>query len=242
TGWSQGVRPFLGLLLDRYEEETTELLERWLQPGMTVVDVGAHVGYYTLLAARRVGPTGKVYAFEPEPRNYEALRKNIELNGYGEHVVAVPKAVSSKTGKSWLFLGGDGPGTHTLVRGEERREETRIPVEVTTLDDFFRERNWPRVDWIKMDIEGGEPAALEGMRETLRRSPDLKLVVEFSPGDLRAAGVPPGQFLHRLRGWGFTLDVIRREGLVSVERLNLEELLVKLGSEGYVNLLCEYRR
>jgi predicted methyltransferase len=64
---------------DRYEPAITRLFQETLQPGMVVIDIGAHVGYYTLLAAKLVGPTGKIYAFEPEPGNNEALNKNIEL-------------------------------------------------------------------------------------------------------------------------------------------------------------------
>src|ERR1035441_6724268 len=80
------------VLHDQYEPETKALLGSLIRPGMTVFDIGAHVGHYTLLAARIVGPTGRVYAFEPEPENFALLKRNVELNGY-KNVTCVPKEI-----------------------------------------------------------------------------------------------------------------------------------------------------
>lgn len=238
TGWENGVRPFVDLLVGHYEEETTELVERLLEPGMTVVDAGAHVGYYTLLAARCVGPTGRVYAFEPEPENYAVLKKNLELNGY-RNVWPLPKALSDTTGPATLFVSGRGTGTHSLFPHSGNEPPVRLPVEATTLDDFLRARDLTQVDLIKLDIEGGEPAALRGMQETLARSPHVRLIVELSPGDLATSGCSPQAFIEQLRRFGLRIFVLRKKGPQRIESVDLERLLTELAGDRYVNLLCE---
>ena len=112
---SPGQFPPADMALDRYEPETTGLLQRVIEPGMVVVDVGAHVGYYALLAAKRVGPQGKVYAFEPDPTNYALLLKNIELNGY-RNILTTGEAVSDRVGTATLYLAGLDTGRHSLFR------------------------------------------------------------------------------------------------------------------------------
>ena len=93
-----------GLLVrGAWEPFETELFEQALAPGMVVFCLGAHIGYYALLAARRVGPRGRVYAFEPSPENFRLLVKNVEANGY-RNVIPVPKAVSNVTGRATLYL------------------------------------------------------------------------------------------------------------------------------------------
>jgi predicted methyltransferase len=82
---------------DQYEPETSALMKRIIREGMTVFDLGAHVGYYTLLAAEQVGVTGHVFAFEPDPENYAVLIKNVELNGY-KNVTFINMAISDMSG------------------------------------------------------------------------------------------------------------------------------------------------
>lgn len=99
------------LLLDHvWEKYKTELFKKIITQGMTVVDIGASIGYYTLIAAKLVGKTGVVYAFEPEPCNYELLIKNIELNGF-TNIVPIKKAVSNRHGKAKLYFEKDWRGS-----------------------------------------------------------------------------------------------------------------------------------
>ena len=104
-----------------------------LKEGMIVVDIGSHVGYYTLLAARAVGDKGKVFCFEPDPSNYALLLKNIEKNNYN-NVVPVQKAVTDTTGSIKLFIAKD-PSGHSI--GSDNPHQKAILVDSTTLDDFF---------------------------------------------------------------------------------------------------------
>jgi FkbM family methyltransferase len=224
--------PGLELAYGVYEPGTTKLFELMLRPGMTVVDVGAHVGYYTLLAARLVGDQGRVYAFEPHPDTFKVLCQNVKINRLS-NVVAIPKAVDDTIGRKRLFLAHGSSGLHSLyARGLV--SPYSIWVDTTTLDAFFAEEGWPPIDLIKMDIEGGEPAALRGMAQLLTRCPTLKLIVEYSPERLKAAGVQPEAFLRQLNTLGFRLFVVMDDGgLVPADHG------VAVQGREYVNLFCE---
>jgi FkbM family methyltransferase len=194
-----------------WEPGVTTLLEEFLEPGMVVIDAGAHVGYFTLIAARKVGPIGKVYAFEPAPQNYDLLVRNVALNGY-QNVVPVQKAISKGQGTARFFLRSDTVG-HSLHSEAVGKGQRTITVEVTTLDYFLEKEGWPLVHLVKMDIEGAEPTALEGMAELLKRNRALRLVLEYVPHILERAGEDPIQFLERLRRSGFTIRIITKGGL-----------------------------
>jgi len=177
-----------------WEELTTEMFKKVVKEGDVIVDLGANLGYYTLLAARLVGPRGKVYAFEPEPINYGLLLKNIELNGY-DNVVAMQKAVSNVTGKARLFLDDKDTGAHTIYQPDNTREF--IEVESVTLDEFFRDKKHP-VNVIKMDIEGAEMAAFSGMDRLIRGNENLKIFVEFYLPGIARSGGSAQEFIRRL--------------------------------------------
>jgi len=177
-----------------WEELTTEMFKETVKEGDTVVDLGANVGYYTLLAARLVGQKGKVYAFEPEPLNYGLLLKNIEINGY-DNVVPLQKAVSNTTGMVGLFLDSKDTGAHSIYQPEDKREV--VEVESVTLDEFFKDKGY-RIDVIKMDVEGAEMAALLGMERLIGKNENLKIFVEFYPPGIRRSGGSPEEFVRRL--------------------------------------------
>jgi len=167
-----------------YERELTGLLRATLVDGMTFVDLGANVGYYTLFASGIAGNSGNVYAFEPDPTNYAYLQRSIQANGC-RNVVAVRKAISNKSG-TMNFVPDPNRAEGFLIEGSG--DGRSIPVQTLTLDDFFRDQGWPSVQLIKMDIEGSEQQALMGMTELRRRNPALQLIMEFNPGALRRSG------------------------------------------------------
>ncbi len=239
VGEKGSFRSTLELVLDRYEPETTRLFHRLLQPGMTVVDIGAHGGYFSLIGASRVGAAGKVYAFEPYPASFEELQRNIDLNGY-KNIQAVRKAVSDRTGVHKLLVNPKGSDRHSLYAGESSWERNSPEVETTRLDDFLEGCKWPRVDLIKMDIEGAEPAALAGMKQTLEKCGVRFLITELSPGPLKAAGFDPRGFLQELTNLGFSLYAV--EGEKEPKALSpggFAGFMQALQDRGGTNLLCE---
>ena len=210
------------LTVGSWERGTTRLFEDIIQKGMVVLDVGANIGYFTLIAAKLVGEEGKVFAFEPEPYNFDLLVKNIKLNGY-HHVIPTQKAISDKNGRATLFLDKTQWGQHSLSRGNVTNfSGNSVEVEVQTLDDFLKDFGH-RVDFAKIDVQGAESAVIQGMRQIIENNKNLKLVVQFSPEELRGFGSSPEEFLNRLTGYGFKLYQIgeSKEQMVPVDIASL---------------------
>lgn len=174
-----------------YEEELTNLFKDIVKEGMTIVDIGALLGYYTLLAFAKVGDSGKVYAFEPESKSYSYLLRNIEINSCN-NVLAVNKAVSDKSGSCFFISSSSlskGPIGGIMV--EDSSVPGTIEVQTTSLDDFFEEQDWPSVDLIKMDIDGAEKFALKGMKQLCSRNPQMQLIMEFDPESIKRTNNTP---------------------------------------------------
>lgn len=150
----------LRILNGTYEPEQTRLFEQLLRPGGVVLDVGANVGYYTLLASVLVGDGGSVHAFEPEPRNAEFLRRHLRINGR-RNVTVQQAAVSDHAGTA-RFDFGTGSGTGHLV------DAGALEVRTLRLDDYCAEHALAPAA-VKIDVEGAEMSVLHGARETLAR-------------------------------------------------------------------------
>ena len=186
------------------EPVVTRLFEEEIRRGQTVLDIGANIGYFTLLLARGVGPGGRVYAFEPDTTNFELLRRNVALNGYA-NVVPVPRAVWHETTTLRLYLSEDNAGDHRVFdSGEERRA---ISIEAVSIDDYFGPSP-PEVHAIKMDIQGAEQHALDGMSRLLAKNRQLLFVTEFWPAALQRAGTSPRAFLEKLAALGFVPSLV----------------------------------
>ncbi len=209
-----------------HEPYETEFFLNWLRPGMTVVDIGAHVGWYALQAARRVGPSGRVVAFEPEPKNRELLRRNIAVNAVA-NIEVVPLAVADRQGWMPLALDPSNAGAHWLRAGAEDGAAS-VAVELTTLDAWCA--GWVQPpDALKIDVEGAELLIWQGMRQMLAQSPRIRIMAEFYPDALRRAGTDPSALFEAFRADGFTVQRLHGES----QRLlptDYEELLAVCAS------------
>ncbi len=212
------------LMYGVWEKFQTKLFKESIHRGMVIVDMGAHIGCYTLLAANLTGEEGKVFAFEPEPSNYALLVKNIEANGYS-HVIPVEKAVTDRTGTVRLLLDNIS----------DKRKQEAILVDSISLDEFLPEGC--AVDVIKMDIEGGEMAALLGMSKVIDRSPNMVIFTEFHPGLLERAGFSPVTYFNELKRYGFTTYVIDEQRQQLEVAPHIGYLMRKLKG-GVTNLFC----
>lgn len=170
-----------------YEQEVVSVFTGIIKEGMTVVDLGANVGYYTLLSSALVGSAGRVYAFEADPQNYAYQMRNIQSNGC-RNVTAVGKGVAQSSGSMPFFR--DPYGAEGFLT-KDGGNAGSISVETISLDDFFAAERWPTVDLVKMDIEGGEMSALLGMRELSRRNPRMRVITEFNVGSIHRAQATP---------------------------------------------------
>ncbi len=141
-----------------YEVPETDLVKKEIRNGMTVVDIGANIGYYTLLFSGLVGKSGRVFAFEPDPANFYLLQKNANENKRF-NVVLENKAVSQANGFAKLYIGENRTDDRIFDPGEKRKI---IDIATIALDDYFKSlKLFP--DFIKMDIQGAEIYALRGM-------------------------------------------------------------------------------
>lgn len=233
-----GGYPPMDMVAGKYEPQTTRLFSQLARPGMSVVDVGAHVGYYSLLAAKKVGPTGHVFAFEPEPMNYDLLVKNAKLNGY-QNIVAVQKAASRREGTAKLYLTALDNGRHSVYDHNLPQAGSRV-VETTTVDALLEEHGWPAVSLVKIDVEGAELDVMAGMERVLRESKDLKLIMEFNPSLLRNAGVDLVKFLEIPARWQFEVYCIdEKAGVSPLKATDMPAMVDRLlAAESSVNLFC----
>lgn len=235
----EGSYPSPDMVVDRYERATTDLFKQLLRPGMVFVDVGANIGYFSLLAAKLVGTEGKVYAFEPEPGNHGLLRKNIELNSYS-NIQAIRKAVSNKSETTQLFLSALDSGSHSLYSEAARGVNESVQVTTTTLDSFLAAEAWPGIDLVKIDVEGAELGVLEGMESLIERSPALKLIVEYCPFLIQSTGEKPSDLLEKLASMQFNVQIIDDiKGVMPFDATDLTSITTKLlKQETYINIVC----
>lgn len=171
---------------DTYEPETTQFFINVLRPGDFVLDVGANHGYFTVLAAHRVGPTGRVAAFEANPAAAAILRRHIEANHLSERVEITQKAVSGTSGETLQFFVGQDdddvysslcPSSFAVEQGWLSSERS-ITVTTTSLDDWLAQQQRPKVRLLKIDVEGVEEQVQSGLTETLKTNPPDYIVCE----------------------------------------------------------------
>jgi len=179
-----------------YELDTARAIKRALRPGDTFVDGGANIGYFTLMAAKAVGPSGRVHAFEPQPDNRRRLAEHVAMNGLGHVVTIHPVALSDRHGEVELHTfenpaANHGQSTFFVTPDVATR---KVTVESVRLDDYLPSVV-PRL--IKLDIEGAEPLAISGMKETLRaHRPEV--IVELNATTLARGGFATREPLDRL--------------------------------------------
>jgi FkbM family methyltransferase len=221
-----------------WEAFETELVKHEIQKGEVVVDLGANIGYYTVLFSRLVGSAGRVLAYEPDPTNFSILTANLALNRC-DNVSAFNVAVSDVNGSVGLYRSDDNMGDHRIYDSGDGRAAIR--VDSVRLDDHLQDHGG-RIDFLKMDIQGAEGAALGGMPNVLARNPALRVISEFWPAGLRRAGTEPRAFLDLVCSLGFALyrvvDWESRLEATTQGRLLERYDVVGREPEPYTNLLC----
>jgi FkbM family methyltransferase len=175
-----------------------------VRPGAIVIDAGANAGGYAVLFGQWVGPTGRVYAFEPDARAFAALVDHVALNNLSDRVFPVAAAVSDTTGTARLRLASASGLSHVVP--EHDHDPNDVTVETMTLDDFCASAS-VRPSLIKVDVEGAELMVLRGARETMRASAhSLQLFVEMHPSTWSAFGYSADDLVHECGRAGFSLE------------------------------------
>lgn len=166
------------VMLDGYWEIwLTQFLAQRLKPGMTVIDVGANFGYYTLLMGEAVGAAGHVLAVEPNPEAAALLQQTVNLAGHASRTRLMPQALGASAGSAWLYAPDGEPKNAGLVGQPDLPGGTTVEVPTVPLDDLAL--GYPRVDLVKIDAEGGEQGIVAGMQQLIARDRPL-IVLEFN--------------------------------------------------------------
>ncbi|GJM41616.1 MAG: hypothetical protein DHS20C20_18980 [Ardenticatenaceae bacterium] len=251
----------LELLTNRHEIETISQFDQFAAPGMTMLDIGAHVGYYSHRYAKILGENGRIFAFEPHPRTFATLQNNMKKMPW---VTAVQLALAEQEGTAelhdYLMMSASGSLHYDESMAALQKAQTQqtdiaprigqtftaqtFTVRTTPVDDFLATQNIEKVDLVKMDIEGAEIGALRGMKRTIANSPNLVLVMEYNPQALKAFGHEPIAALNEVQSFGFEkIEAIELDGRLTnlshqPEHLqNLTEQLMQ--NMGVINLLLQ---
>ena len=222
-----------------YEELESKIMEEKIEMGNIVVDVGANIGLHTLNMARIVGKTGQVFAFEPDPSNFEILKKNAKINNY-KNIILEQKAVGDKHGKTTLYQ-SDNPINHRIFPQSER-VNSQVQVELTNLDNYFDSDMIDKINFIKIDVEGMEFGVLKGMKNILKNNKNIKILFEFVPKDTIEAGFIPIELLNYLTSNGFKLYCMDEKTKKLLYVSSNEEILRLCSTTNNTisrNLLCE---
>ena len=214
-----GIAPHLAL--DGYWESwITLVLARTVRPGWHCLDVGANHGYYTLVMADAAGPEGRVAPVEPTPRLADLLRQTLDVNGF-PRVEVVQKAASDIEGKRLQLVVPARRSLNARLAEVAGPTDEVVPVESVTIDALTSD--WPRVDLIKIDVEGAEEDVWRGMHRTISSNPELVVILELNV----ARYEEPRSFLRELERAGFALryiDVDAEVKGVTVDRLLTEQV------------------
>jgi FkbM family methyltransferase len=223
----------LDMFLENYEKNTVLYFKKNIKSGMIIVDIGAHIGYYTLLFSKLVGPNGKVYAFEPDPDNFDILQKNTSDL---KNVEIFKIALSDIEGKISFYKIYESTGCHSIVLPEAKAE--KIIVDSITLDSFLDYKKISDLDFIKIDIEGGEPFALKGMKKTIANSSKIKIISEFNPEAIHQSNKDPIEFLNDIRKNNLETYTIGAKGDIKIFE-DIKQISFYKAKEKYTNILCK---
>ncbi len=190
------------------ERNVHDLLSSAFSPGGTFLDVGANWGFYALLAAKRLGREGRSIAFEPDPGNIETIRKNLSLNP-GIEIAIEAVAVSDGKGEATFHV-GDNDAQGSILEGPYCSGNETLTVPTISLDEYIDEKGIDRVDVMKMDIEGGEVLALEGMAKGLRAGRYGLIVLEWHGPFITDMGERPHRAIELLTSAGYSMQSIPR--------------------------------
>lgn len=223
-----------------WESYETQLTLQHLKPGDVYVDVGANIGYYTLIAAQRVGTQGKVFAYEPDADNFALLKSNVELNALHQ-VQLFPYALYDKNAEGKLFLSDDNFGDHRIYAADEARNSREISL-VHGGEHVARLTN--KIDFLKIDTQGAEFFVVNGLKQLIMNNRDhLCMMLEFCPYGIRHSGADGHALVQLLADTGMQLQIIdhQQECLIPAGAHHLSEWVTAMAkepdNEGFINLL-----
>jgi len=221
------------VLTGEIDPSITKIIKNNVKPDMSVFDLGANFGWFTLVLSKLVGESGHVYSFEADPSLVKTINENIKLNNL-TNVSVFSNAVSNKSGTAKFNL-NESYDTRSQLESSDISDNS-IDVKTVSIDEFC-EKNNVKPDFIKMDIEGSEPKALQGMKKIILSNPEIKIVSEFNQKAIKDVGSSPEEFFDLLSELKLEFKEIDEKNPGKLNAASKEELMTKPVS----NLFC-YRK
>ena len=221
------------MLEGRWEPWVEKILMPAIKPGMRFVDIGANFGYFTLLGAEMVGASGQVYSFEANPLIFQKLVKSVAVNGFNERISLFNVAVHDESSPMEILFRHDasGGGRTDIAKGERPALGEVFPVQGEPLDTLLADI--PKVDVIKIDVEGAEQKVLAGAKNLIARSRNLTIILELDTRRLMTQ--TPQEYLQDFEAQGFSIAIAEPQGLT--QTLSPAECVARLnGSVNYLML------
>lgn len=228
----------LGLFLRTkggFEPIQTKLFLEAINEKDVVLDLGANIGYYSVLASKLVGEKGKVFAFEPDPQNLFLLKKNVAFNQAG-NVQIVEAAVGKTEGEKELSQDLANPGESSLANLGSGQ---KIKVKMTTLDNFLKQELIEKASVVKVDVEGAEIDALEGGKEFFKNGKKITLFIECNSEALARFGYMPMDLIRKLKSLGFEIKTIINEFEKKAYPFGFRELEENLKRVSFISLYAQ---
>ncbi len=188
-----------------YEKENVAFLAKTCKPGMTVIDIGAHLGLMSVIIAKLVGKKGKVYAFEPTPSTFALLKKIIVLNKFTEIISPINKAASNFTGLVDFFVDDhEGSNANSLVNRSDKNR-TSQKTEVDTLDNIVEGLKLAKLDLIKIDAEGSELDVMNGAKKSIDKYKPI-IILAIHPPLIKNNGQRTEDIYDLIQSLGYTVN------------------------------------
>ena len=225
------------LKFNNYEPYVIEEFKNYCKAGMNVLDIGANIGVYTMLAAKIVGPQGKVFAYEPYPNNCTLIRKSIMENQFN-NINLFQNAVSNK--EEFILLdsepGGSNCGSNSMSTNVDSDYVPEVIVQSVTIDNSLSTQT--KIDLIKIDIEGFEGLAIQGMMKTLTNNRPI-IFMEFFPSMIeKCSKINPLTYLKTFQTLGYEFKTLPHNNKKSITTKSAEEVLASIGTSHLIDLIA----
>ena len=207
------------------DKEKIKLLKREIRPGMIILDLGGNIGFYSILFSKLVGTQGKVHVFEPDTLNFKYLKKNTQKF---ENIKLYNMAVGLNSGPIKLYKSKDLNVDHRTYDSDEERDYIEVPC--VSIDEFFNDKTY--FDFVKIDIQGYDCHAFEGMQRTIQNSKNIRIVSELWPYGLNKAGRSVDKYLDLLTKMGFVYHIFDNKNINEIKSEETNKFY-------YTDLWCE---
>ena len=216
-----------------YEKNEIAFFKRILEPGQTMLDIGANVGLYTAIGGKVIGPSGKIICFEPDLQSLGFLKKTVSKNQL-DFAEIINAAASDQSGTARLHVSNSNRGDNRLYANDFSDES--FEVETLRIDNLLLDKGVAKVDVVKIDVQGFEGQVISGMEKILKVSKNLRMLMEFWPKGLEDAGSDAEEMLSKLESLGLRVYELKSKG--SFEKIaNKRDFIERFPGRSYTNLV-----